>query len=347
MDETIRSTKIIATVGPTCEKPSEIKSLISSGMDVARFNFSHDTHEVFKLRTKRIRSEAKRQKKEVKILGDLKGPRIRIGQLPKEGRQLNPGEKIVFTTNTCKDIRENEIIINDPYLHQDVKKGDMILLDNGSMEVEVKRVRQHKIEAEVIQGGILFSNKGVNLPRTKITTPAITDKDREDVRFAIRNKFDFVALSFVGTGQDIRDLRKLLGRSKVKIIAKIERQEALENFSEILKESDGIMVARGDLGIEAQLENVPIIQKEIIKQCRLYNKPAIVATQMLDSMVASPIPTRAEVSDIANAVLDGASAVMLSNETASGKYPIKALNWMRRIVEKTESYLYKGLRHIL
>jgi len=343
----MRSTQIVCTIGPTCEKAGEIGELIENGMDIARFNFSHDTHDVFKKRLKLIRQKSKKLDRDVKILGDLKGPRIRVGKLPESGRTLAVGEKLIFTTNACNDIQADEIIINDPHLHNDVKKGDVILLDNGDMEVEVKKVRQHKIETIVVQGGVLFSNKGINLPRTKITTPAITEKDIADIKFAKRIGLDYLALSFVSTADDIIKLKKLLGRSKIKVIAKIERQEALENFSEILKVADGVMVARGDLGIETHLESVPVIQKEIIKQCRLYSKPAIVATQMLDSMVLTPIPTRAEVSDIANAVLDGASAVMLSNETAMGKYPIKSLVWMRRVVERTESYLYQGLRHIL
>lgn len=347
MTSKLRSTKIICTVGPTCESPEQIAALVKGGMDFARFNFSHDTHEVFLKRLKLIRKEAKNQGKEVQTIGDLKGPRIRVGKLPEDGRILNVGQKVIFTTPSCKNIKEDEIVINEPELHKNIKSGDVILLDNGDMEVVVKKVENHKIETKVVQGGVLFSNKGINLPHTKVTTPAITDKDEEDIKFARKAGLDYVALSFVSTAEDIIKLRKLLGRSGIKIIAKIERQEALENFQEILKMSDGIMVARGDLGIEAQLENVPIIQKEIIKQCRLFNKMVIVATQMLDSMVLTPIPTRAEVSDIANAVLDGTTVVMLSNETASGKYPLQALDWMRRIVERTESYLFQGLRNIL
>lgn len=343
----MRSTKIIATVGPTCEKPSQIKTLIEEGLNIARFNFSHDSHDVFSKRLKLLRSEAKKQKREIKILGDLKGPRIRVGELPAEGRKLEVGEKVTFTTNVCKDIRPTEIVINDPYLHQDVKKGEPILLADGEISLDVTKVHNHKIEAVVIHGGILYSNKGVNLPRTSITTPAITQKDREDIKWIRRNKLDYVALSFVSNAEDIRTLRKLLGRDKIKIVAKIERRLALDNFSEILKESDAIMVARGDLGVETPLENVPFIQKEIIKQCNLAGKMVIVATQMLSSMVSSPTPTRAEVSDIANAVLDGAGVVMLSNETASGKYPLLALEWMRKVVERTESYLKQGLNTIV
>lgn len=343
----MRSTSIVCTIGPTCESPEQLKKMVEEGMDIARFNFSHDTHEVFLKRLKIIRSEIKRQKRDVLVLGDLKGPRIRVGKLPEDGRVLAVGQKIIFTTSSDPKVNDDEIVINDPNLHKDLKVGDIILLDNGDMEVQVRKINRHKIETKVIQGGVLFSNKGINLPQTKVTTPVITEKDIEDIKFAKRAKLDYLALSFISTADDIRKLKNILGRSKIKVIAKIERQEALENFSEILKEADGVMVARGDLGIEAQLENVPIIQKEIIKQCRLFNKPVIVATQMLDSMVLTPLPTRAEVSDIANAVLDGATAVMLSNETAMGKYPLKALNWMRRVIERTESYLYQGLRNIL
>lgn len=333
-----RKTQIVVTVGPKSESPEMIKKLIESGMDVARFNCSHDTHETFEKRTKLIRKYSRLRRK-IKILADLQGPRIRVGEMPQKGRTLKEGEKVIFTTHVCKEIKKNEIVIKDPYLHEDVKVGDIILLDNGIMELYVIGVNQHKIEAKVIHGGTLYSNKGVNLPLTKTTTSAITDKDKKDIEFAKRMKFDYVALSFVSTKEDLLLLRSLLGENGPKIISKIETALSIENLHDIIEHSDGIMVARGDLGIETPIERLPILQKEIIYKTISAGKPVITATQMLDSMVKSPFPTRAEVSDIANAVLDGTSAVMLSNETAVGADPIKALTIMSKVVEATEEYL--------
>ena len=333
-----RKTQIVVTVGPKSESPEMIKKLITNGMDVARFNCSHDTHQTFERRAKLIRKYSRLHHK-VKILADLQGPRIRVGAMPEKGRILKDGEKVVFTTNVCGEIKKNEIIIKDPYLHEDIKKGDVILLDNGIMELYVSNIHQHKIEAKVLHGGVLYSNKGVNLPLTITTTSAITDKDKEDIEFAKKMKFDYVALSFVSTKEDLLLLRSLLGENGPKIISKIETAMSIINLNDIIDHSDGIMVARGDLGIETPIERLPILQKEIIYKTISAGKPVITATQMLDSMVKSPYPTRAEVSDIANAVLDGTSAVMLSNETAVGVNPIKALATMSKVIEATEDYV--------
>lgn len=333
-----RKTQIVVTVGPKTESPEMIKKLIKGGMDVARFNCSHDVHETFEKRSNLIKKYTSFGKK-VKILADLQGPRIRVGNMPANGRVLQDGERVVFTTNVCKDIKKNEIIIKDPYLHQDVKPKDIILLDDGNMEAYVVKVCQHKIEAKIIRGGVLYSNKGVNLPLTKTTTSAITDKDKKDIEFAKKMKFDYVALSFVSGREDLELLRHLLGEKGPKIISKIETGQAIKNLNEIIELSDAIMVARGDLGIETPIERLPLLQKEIINKSRYAGKPVITATQMLDSMVKTPYPTRAEVSDIANAIMDGTSAVMLSNETAVGNYPLEALNIMAKIAVETEDYI--------
>lgn len=334
-----RKTQIVVTVGPKTESPEMIKKLIEGGMDVARFNCSHDTHETFERRAKLIRKYSLLKRRKVKILADLQGPRIRVGEMPAKGRTLAEGEKVVFSSNICGEIKKNEIVIKDPYIHEDVKVGDIILLDNGIMELFVTKTYQHKIEAKVLQGGVLFSNKGVNLPMTKTTTNAITDKDRSDIEFAKKMKFDYVALSFVSCKEDLVLLRSLLGENGPKIVSKIETGVAIQNLDEIIALSDSIMVARGDLGIETPIQRLPILQKEIIFKSINAGKPVITATQMLDSMVNSPFPTRAEVSDIANAVLDGTSAVMLSNETAVGQYPLEALSMMGKVIDSTEDYL--------
>jgi pyruvate kinase len=336
-----RKTQIVVTVGPKTESPEMIKKLIEAGMDVARFNFSHDVHESFEKRAKLVRKYSPLRKK-VKILADLQGPRIRVGDMPKEGRTLKDGEKIVFTTHVCGAIKKEEVVIRDPYLHEDVKKGDVILLDNGIMEAYVTGVHEHKIEAKILRGGTLFSNKGVNLPLTKTTTSAITDKDKKDIEFIKKMKFDYVALSFVSCKEDLELLRHLLGEGGPKIISKIETGQAIQNLHDIIELSDAIMVARGDLGIETPMEKLPLLQKEIINKTKYAGKPVITATQMLDSMVKSPHPTRAEVSDIANAVIDGTSAVMLSNETAVGDYPLEALAMMAKVAEATEDYINNG-----
>ena len=333
-----RKTQIVVTVGPKCESPEMIKKLIEGGMDVARFNCSHDTQETFEKRAKLIRKYSS-SKRKVKILADLQGPRIRVGTMPEKGRTLKDGEKVVFSTHVCNDIKKTEIVIKDPYLHEDVKVGDIILLDNGIMELYVTKVHQHKIEAKVIHGGVLYSNKGVNLPLTKTTTSAITDKDKLDIEFAKRMKFDYVALSFVSCKEDLLLLRQLLGEKGPRIVSKIETALSITNLNDIIEHSDAIMVARGDLGIETPIERLPILQKEIIYKTISAGKPVITATQMLDSMVKSPYPTRAEVSDIANAVLDGTSGVMLSNETAVGVDPLKALDMMSKVVVATEDYI--------
>jgi pyruvate kinase len=333
-------TKIICTIGPNTESEEMIEKLIQEGMDIARLNFSHDVHEKHGLRIDRVRAAAKKLGKDVKILCDLQGPKIRIREFENPPIKLEDGQKLTLTTSACLDIRPGEIVIEDPYLHSDVKKGDVILIDDGLLELVVDDVTNHKILCTVVVGGDLYPRKGVNLPLTQTTTSSLTEKDINDLNFVLTKNPDWIAISFVQNAGDVLRLRELMGESKAKVMCKIERATAITNLPQIIKEADGLMVARGDLGVEIPMERLPIIQKRIIHYCNDARKPVVTATQMLASMVHSPVPTRAEVSDIANAVIDGTDAVMMSNETTVGKYPIEALKTMARVVKSTEDYLF-------
>jgi pyruvate kinase len=330
-------TKIVATIGPKSESPEMLEAFIKEGMDVARMNFSHCSFDEYKKRRDTILKIAKKLGKKVKLLQDLQGPRIRVGEMPKDGRKLVEGEKVVFSTS--KKVAEGVIHVDDPYLHLDIKVGDPMYLANGDIEVSVKEKKGKDIITKVVRGGTLFSRKAVNVPHTKLTMSGPTEKDFKDLEYALSVGVDLVAVSFVQSKEDIEKIRKVTG-TKVKIIAKIESAFALKNIDEIIRASDGIMIGRGDLGIEIPIEEVPYATKNLIQQSRWHGKPCITATQMLYSMVSSPRPTRAEVSDIANAVWDGSDAVMLSDETASGNYPLESLKMMARTVAKAESYLY-------
>ena len=330
-------TKIVATLGPASDSEEIITKLVKNGLNIARFNFSHCTYEEFKSRKAKLKKAAKAEGVEVLVLQDLQGPRIRVGEIPNGSRVLNNGETVIFSTKKEKD--ESVIYIDDPYLHLDIKPKELLYLANGEMELEVKKILKEKIYAEVKRGGTLYSRKGVNAPHTKLTTSGLTAKDKKDVKFALKEGVDYVAISFVQTAKDILALRKLVGE-KIKIIAKIETAIALQHIDEIIQASDGIMVARGDLGIEVPEEKLPFIQKNLIRQAAWHGKPSITATQMLISMVSSPRPTRAEVSDIANAVLDGTDAVMLSDETASGKYPVDAIHTLAKVAKQAENYYF-------
>jgi len=326
-------TKIVATLGPKSESESMIRQFVAAGMDIARMNFSHCTYPEYRTRTKYVHAAAKRLRRKVAILQDLRGPRIRVGKLPESGRVLKEGETVKFSTNGAST--KTHIHIDDPYIHLDIKKGDPLFLTNGAMELVVTKVQGETIEARVIRGGTLYSNKAVNVPNTKLTTSGLTDKDIEDVTFALNEGVDYVALSFVQSAEDVNRLRAIVGK-KAKIVSKIESGIALKNIDGIIAASDVIMVARGDLGIEVPVEKVPFIQKNLIRHAIWHNKGVITATQMLASMVDHEHPTRAEVSDVANAVWDGSDAVMLSDETASGAYPLQALEAMVRIVREAE-----------
>jgi len=317
-------------------------------MDIARLNFSHGNHKHHHLLIKNLRLAAKRRGKIIGILGDLQGPRIRIGWVSKEGILLEKGKRVILTTAVDDGgipTEVNKIPLHFPGIHKNLKKGEPILIDDGFIQLEVKSVQGKDIICEVVVGGKLTSHKGVNLPKSELRIDTFTKKDEDDLRFGVKENIDFIALSFVRSAADINELKKHLPKKNPpKIIAKIERAEAVENFNEILEATDGVMVARGDLAIEVGAEQVPIIQKEIIKKCLLNAKPVIVATQMLQTMTSSLQPTRAEASDVANAVIDHTDAVMLSAETASGAYPVESVKMMAKIADETEASSFDDLK---
>jgi pyruvate kinase len=328
--------KIIATIGPKSEEYKILKSLAISGMNIARVNFSHATYEQWQ----KIKSGLTRIEKEtgiqVKMMMDLQGPRIRIGRLTKP-IELVKGETYAFAYNQ-ENFEQKEIPIDHPNLFKDVKIGEPFYLANGLMELEIVEIKNEKIFGRVLRGGLLISRKGINIPETNLSTDVLTSKDLADAAFGVSNGADYICLSFVQSGDDIKKFREILGNSNTPIIAKIERGTALKDIDSIIKNSNGIMVARGDLGIEVPIEELPILQKELVRQAHWYKKPAIVATEMLISMMDHPHPTRAEVADIANAIFDGADAVMLSDETAAGDYPVESVEVMKKIVQRADEY---------
>lgn len=351
MHKKIKQTKIVATIGPSSESVEILTKMATAGMNVARLNFSHGTHENHAMLIANIREVEKRTGEPIAILQDLQGPKIRVGELPDKGIELTSGSEIVFTH---QPETSTEIPIGYEKLYQYVKPGERMLLDDGRYEVKVLRVEKEKIIAQVIVGGILTSHKGINVPESNLKgLQVMTEKDREDLRFGVEQGVDLVALSFVMDPQDILDVKffikeveqdlKIAGRDPIRIIAKIEKHEAVKKIEKIIEVADGIMVARGDLGIEMHAEEVPIIQKKIIDLARAHAKSVIVATQMLDSMQHSPRPTRAEVSDVSNAVIDHTDAVMLSNETASGDYPVETVETMASIILTTEESKYDDI----
>ncbi len=332
-----KKTKIVATVGPVSENEEMLEKMTEAGMNIVRLNFSHSDMEGHTKRLEMIRNVEKKTGKTLGVLQDLGGPKIRIGEFSTEKITLKEGE--IFTFTTAEMVGNEKIVyVNYKNLPVEVKPGGEILVEDGKKRLEVISAEGNEVKTRVIVGGEITGRRGVNLPGAYLSVSSITEKDRKDIEFGIKNKVDFTALSFVRKGDDIKELREILksAGSESKIIAKIETREAVENLDEILNLSDGAMVARGDLAIEIGLENVPIIQKTIIKKCNLLGKPVITATQVLESMIESPVPTRAEVSDAANAILDGTDAVMLSAETAAGKYPAEAVDMLRKVAERTE-----------
>lgn len=327
-------TKIVATIGPKSESLDMIRAFARQGVSIFRMNFSHCTHDEYRARREKILQIATELGRPLSVLQDLQGPRIRVGALPDEGRMLLEGEVVIFSTT--EESNNGTIHIDDPYLHADIRVGDPMLLANGDMELVVEKVAEERIHARVVRGGKLFSRKGVNVPRTKLTQSGLTKKDIDDVRFALSEGVEYVAISFVQNAEDVEKLRAHVGTA-ANIIAKIETQLALDNIDSIMRTADAIMIARGDLGIEVPLEKLPLIQKNLIRHGMWLEKPTITATQMLYSMINHPRPTRAEVSDIAQAVWDGTDAVMLSDETASGDYPLEAVETMVKIVREAES----------
>ncbi|RJP67105.1 MAG: pyruvate kinase [Candidatus Abyssobacteria bacterium SURF_17] len=338
----MRRTKIVATIGPSSQAEDVLKRMINGGMDVARLNFSHGTHAEHEQNFRTIRRLSDKLGKPVGIIGDLQGPKIRTGELAGGPLSLRKGGDFVITTRKVKGAG-NTISTTYRQLHRDVKAGDRILLDDGSIEAHVSKVTGRDIRCRIINGGKLGAHKGINLPGVRISEPSLTRKDKVDVRFAVKLGVDYLAMSFVRRPDDIERLKRMLKRlgADIPVIAKIEKPEALENITAILAGADGIMVARGDLGVEMPPEKVPQIQKDLIAQCIESGKPVITATQMLESMITSARPTRAEASDVANAIYDGTGAVMLSGETAVGEYPVQAVRMMARIADEADAHVGK------
>jgi pyruvate kinase len=332
-------TKIVCTLGPASDDEATLRAFIDAGMAVARINFSHGTHDDHARRIGQVRRLSAEQGRVVAILADLQGPKLRVGLLPPQGVTLTEGQEVVLSS--AEPAPADAIPLPHPEVVRDVQPGDRILLDDGLLELKVLEQDGPSIRALVVAGGVLLSRKGLSLPHTSLKLPSVTEKDQADAAFAVEQEVDYLALSFVRCSDDVQHLRAWLDErgATTPIVAKIEKPEALDCFDSILDASDGIMVARGDLGVEAPAEEVPVAQKRIIRACNLAGKPVITATQMLDSMIRNPRPTRAEASDVANAILDGTDAIMLSGETAMGRYPVAAVRTMARIAAVTEPTL--------
>lgn len=333
--------KIIATIGPASEDKQTMEKMFHEGIDVVRLNFSHGDHEE---QLRRIRTTLELNEElnaNVALLADLQGPKLRVGVMKNDMVMLEEGQTFFLTIEDCTGTTEKAFISYDR-LPQDVAKGDIILIDDGKLQLKViSSDGKTMVRTEVIVGGPLSSKKGVNLPSTKISKPSLTEKDVRDAHFALEHNVDWIALSFVRKARDIRDLKEIIAESgkDTGVIAKIEKPEALDELDEIIDESDAIMVARGDLGVEVEFHKVPLIQKSIVNKCITRSKPVIIATQMMESMITNATPTRAEANDVANAVLDGADTVMLSGETSVGKYPVETIRNMQKVIDSTE---YRG-----
>lgn len=329
-------TKIVATVGPASNSKDMLHALIKEGVDVFRLNFSHGTHEDHLKVIHSVRELNEELGTRICLLQDLQGPKIRVNEM-EPNVVIERGQELIITTHELLGNRE---IVSTSYktLHKDVKIGDMILIDDGKIELKVTEVRDVDVVTEVIYGGPLKSRKGINLPFTKVSAPSLTEKDLKDLEFGLENDVDWIALSFVRRGEDITSMRSIIDahKSAARIVAKIEKPEALSNIDEIIAATDAVMVARGDLGVEIWMEEVPMVQKMLVEKCNKAGKPVIVATQMMESMIENPRPTRAETNDVANAVMDGADALMLSAETAAGKYPLEVIRSMVRTIASVE-----------
>jgi len=334
----MRKTKIVCTIGPASRIYDVIEKLIKMGMNVARLNFSHGSYKEHLQVIENIRQASLKIGQPIAILQDLGGPKIRIGKIIKEPIFLKEGSSFILTNRKVPG-DEQEVSLTFPFLPQKVKKGDCIFLADGTLELKVKEFTSTNIICRVVRGGKLTSHQGVNIPNISMDIPSLTEKDYQDILFGIKNKVDFIGLSFIRRAEDVLKVRKILKENKaeeISLIAKIEKKEAVDNLKEIIENSDGVMVARGDLGVEIPLENVPLVQKNIIKKCNFIGKPVITATQMLMSMMSNPRPSRAEVTDVANAILDGTDAIMLSEETAVGNYPLEAVETMNKIALRIE-----------
>jgi pyruvate kinase len=340
------NTKILATIGPATDDVETLSALIDAGVDGVRLNMSHGSLEYFEELFDTIHKVCVKRSTPLAILADLQGPKIRVGDLEEKEIYLSKNDKIEITTEDVSGTRE-KISCNYKNLHRDANIGDIILIDDGLIRLKVVEINDESVLCKIIEGGVLKSRKGMNMPDMKLSMSSITEKDRENLEFLFKHRVDFIALSFVREAKDIYELKDILKKANVtkQVIAKIEKPEAVKNFDEILKAADGIMVARGDLGVEMDPQDVPIIQKEIIHKCRAVGKLVITATQMMESMIKNPIPTRAEASDVANAVWDGTDVVMLSAETSIGKYPVDAVTVMNDILKKSESKLNFYSKH--
>ena len=337
---TIKKTKIVATLGPATSSKKVIEKMILAGVNVFRVNFSHADYNDVRKRIEMIRKVDKKLNANTAILGDLQGPKLRVGII-KEGTKVKLGNRVIFSTDNPFIGNAQKVYMNYQNFPKDVSKGERILLDDGKLIFEVTKTNnKNEVETIVVQGGAFKSNKGVNLPNTKISLPALTEKDIEDAKFIFTQDIDWIALSFVRSSQDLIDLKKLMSENtnrKIPIISKIEKPEAIENIDKIIAYSDGLMVARGDLGVEVPAQEVPLIQKRLVLLAKTARIPIIIATQMMESMIDSLSPTRAEVNDVANSVMDGADAVMLSGETSVGKYPVDVINNMSDILTAVEN----------
>ena len=333
-----RRTKIVCTLGPSTDDRETLRAIIAAGMDVARLNFSHGTHDEHRRRMEMVHEEARRAGRVIPILQDLQGPKIRVGNMEDGAVRLHEGQAFTLTSEPLEVGTTERATVSYDGLASDVNVGGTILMDDGNIELRIVDVNGLDVKTEVVVGGPLRSKKGVNLPHIRSSTPSLTEKDVKDLEFGLDHDVNLIALSFVRTGSDVQDLLSRIEASgkSVGVISKIEKPEAVDDFENILDRTDGVMVARGDLGIEIPMQRVPIVQKQIIRQCLREGKPVITATQMLESMIENPRPTRAEASDVANAVIDGSDAVMLSGETAAGKYPVRAVEAMAEIIRTVE-----------
>lgn len=343
----LRKTKIICTLGPSTDSVEIIKDLINAGLNAARFNFSHGTHDSHRELLGKVKAAREELNVPVALMLDTKGPEIRIKTFKNEKVQLTKGDTFTLTTEDVEG-DETKVAVTYDGLTNDLKVGSKVLLDDGLIELKVDKITDKDVVCTIINGGVLKNRKGVNIPDVSVSLPALTEKDIEDIIFGIKEGFDYVAASFIRSAADVKTIREVLnsnGGEHIHIISKIENREGVDNIDEIIEASEGIMVARGDLGVEINPEEVPIVQKTLIRKCNEAGKPVITATQMLESMMNNPRPTRAEANDVANAIFDGSDVIMLSGETAGGSYPVESVSMMARIAEKTEESInyYKDI----
>jgi pyruvate kinase len=343
-----QNTKIVATVGPACNSPEKLLELVKAGVDCFRLNFSHGSHADHLKVIEHIREINHRHNLHIAILADLQGPKLRVGKIKDNALRLEEGDVITIVNDESAEGVMDRIYMSYPEFAADCEVGERIMMDDGKLVFEVVETnKKDTVRLKTLHGGVLSSNKGVNLPDTNVKLPSMTEKDKEDLDFILTQPVNWIALSFVRRAEDMEDLREALQKTghPAKMMAKIEKPEAVRNMREIIRASNGIMVARGDLGVEMPIEQLPMTQKDLIHMCIQYARPVIVATQMMDSMITNPSPTRAEVTDVANAVLDGADAVMLSGETSVGKYPVQVIQYMTKIIEQAERQYWPQIKN--